>query len=876
MMIATPNQCLSDQELHDFAAGRLSNELFQSLLAHLDQCDRCQQRADQTTDFDDSFAAALSFKVTDDSDECEIIAEADCQAALFHASRSPAGRLDSMVPPIETLGPYRLLRPLGRGGMGAVYLAEHVRLRKKCAVKLLPRERGFDADWLQRFDREMQAIASLEHPNIVTATDAGDAEGWHYLVMEYLDGLDLATVVRRLGPMPIDIATAIARDVCRALAVIHNADLVHRDIKPSNVMLTGDGTVKVLDLGLVLDDRQNDKDMRLTTVGHVIGTLAFAAPEQLSAGSTVDARADLYSVGAMLFQLISGTPAHQADRGIAPLVIEKTSKPARNLGSVHPDVPEALDDFVSKLLDRDVAKRPAKATEVADELGKYATSKSLKPYASKAMRAHDGSESDALGFAWTSPSYLQPREGSSSWGSLLVMFGLPLTMAMLVAGFLFYVQTDRGVLVIESELDGLAVNIGHEDQSLDTLQVSAGKNETVLRSGRYSIQVAAQSDNVVVSDSAVTIRRGTKAIVKIRRKDGDRSLIAANDSGDGGDKKLYKGQSLDHWTRLMEVEHDVSTLTDAMKAVVSLAGTDDVDAAHSILLPARRLGGWTSSKSDTDPSQPFMASLNTAYARLMPQPGIEAIVRELKVGNERSRAACLWSLLNFDSQSWIYGMQAGRINLVHWAKDPKHREAAIALSDALRGLLRRPEVIQHGLSSKTARDLSMKIALATDRSLADEPGLEEELRRRIAEMPKAKSFDERVQAYRVGQTGYPQVYPHVLSPAQAIAAIRLGIELPPDLIVRSLLSMQNEFIDERNQLTIQRFKRQPQVYADEALLCLGTTQLSGMMGGGGGGFGSAGFGASPKQVVQANEEFWKRCFPKSSGTRRFPISRSVC
>lgn len=190
---------------------------------------------------------------------------------------------------------------------------------------MLPRQFGFDATWIGRFEREMQAVANLSHPGIVTATDAGDVDGWHYLVMEYLDGMDLAAIIGRVGPIDAGVAASVMRDVCDALASVHQAGLVHRDIKPSNIMLTRDGAVKLLDLGLVLDQQASIADLRLTTVGHVIGTLAFAAPEQLSDRSAVDARADLYAVGVTLFQLVTGRTPHSTQHGIAPLVIENSN-----------------------------------------------------------------------------------------------------------------------------------------------------------------------------------------------------------------------------------------------------------------------------------------------------------------------------------------------------------------------------------------------------------------------------------------------------------------------------------------------------------------------------------------------------------------------
>lgn len=849
-MIATPHPCLSEQEFIDFAAGRLPGQRFQLLLAHLDDCRRCQQRVEETSRLDDPFAAALLHPESGQSDDCEIIAEADCQAAIFHASRSPGNRLDSMVPPIESLGPYRLLRPLGRGGMGAVYLAEHIRLRKKCAVKLLPRERGFDADWLQRFDREMQAVASLEHANIVKATDAGDVDGWHYLVMEFLDGLDLATVVRRLGPMPIDIAVAIVRDVCKALAVIHKAGLVHRDVKPSNVMLTCEGVVKVLDLGLVLDGHQAESNMRLTTVGRVIGTLAFAAPEQLSFDKSVDARADLYGVGAMLFQMVAGTPAHQSDRGIAPLVVEKTSKSAPPLSRFRDEVPDGINDLVARLLDRNPDGRPSDAEAVAEALEPYAAEGSLKRFATKAMRAAGGDDSVTEPAVWGGQLSLQEQhEPPGRWSSMLGVFGMPLTFAVLIAGFLIYVQTDRGMLVIESDLDA-EVSISQAGEPIDTLEISPGENTTVLRSGRYSVVVSEGSDNVSVSESEVVIQRGTETVVTVRQQAEPTALMDAQTQATDG--KLYKGEPIQHWIGMMEVEHDVSTLTDAMNAIASLSNDSDVDAAHAILKSARRMGGWILSNDDSKPSQKFMSAFNAIFGRLMPQPGIRAVTRELDQGNRKSHAACIRSLLNFDTGMSTVDVREA-IGIESWAKDPANKRDAFALHDALKNLLRSPDTSRDPLSMTNARDLSLKIALATGQPVASEPELHSAVDQELEKLPPTKSLEERVAEINDRK---PSFYAS-MRPIHAIAAIQLGIKVPTAVAVRALLALRGEFRSERNELFLEGFNDQPQRYADEAVLALSGMRFAGIGGIGYG--GEVGFlRINPGYAVHFNEELWTR------------------
>jgi len=675
--------------------------------------------------------------------------------------------------------------------MGAVYLAEHVKLRKKCAIKLLPREKGFDADWLRRFEREMQAVASLEHPNIVTATDAGEVDGWHYLVMEYLDGLDLSALARRCGPIPIDAAAAIGRDICNALEVVHQAGLVHRDVKPSNVMLTRSGAIKLLDLGLVLDDRALADEMRLTTVGHVMGTLAFAAPEQLSDEQLVDARADLYGLGATLFQLIAGRPAHTSSRGIAPLVIEKTSKPAPRLSSGRPDVPEPIDRLVARLLDRDPDSRPTGALEVAAELEPFAAP-SLKSLAKEAIRITDDRSSSqepyGIGAIKTRNDRSPPKKRNWIAASL---FGL----AALIAGFLFYVKTDRGLLIIESEVDGMTVTIKQENESVDAIQLVQGENRTSLRSGNYSIGFDVESDNVTVSDSEVVVKRGEETIVTVRKEAVDEIANV------GAEEEIFKGKSLANWIQITKVERSLSTLKDAMFGIANLADEDDVEAAHTILIATRRLGGWAfdggggfgSNDDETEvPSQRFMSFFHKAFRRMMPMPAIPAITRELKEGNAKSHAACLLTLQT------SYYMPGGR-RLHTWIVEDKNRPTVVELHDAMRRLLRDgieelPELQNQKLSHDACRKLSLQFALALDKPLAEEPGLESLLNEKLQAYTKSGtglSQQERFKQIMVATEPWTDTWKqNKVSADELTAAKQFGIKYPLRVVVEVLLSGQ--------------------------------------------------------------------------------------
>ena len=211
----------------------------------------------------------------------------------------------------QRIGQYRLKQVLGFGGMGTVYLAEHVLLRRPCAVKLIRPDQAGDPKTLTRFEREVQATATLTHPNTVEIFDYGHAEdGTFYYVMEYLPGMNLEDLVEQHGPMPPERAVHLLRQVCQALREAHGIGLIHRDVKPSNILACERGKVydvaKLLDFGLVKGFGLAGDDARLTREGALTGSPAFVSPEQAAGRRQLDARSDIYNVGAVAYFLITG------------------------------------------------------------------------------------------------------------------------------------------------------------------------------------------------------------------------------------------------------------------------------------------------------------------------------------------------------------------------------------------------------------------------------------------------------------------------------------------------------------------------------------------------------------------------------------------
>ncbi len=269
----------------------------------------------------------------------------------------------------KTLGPYEILQKLGEGGMGAVYKARHTRLDKLVALKVLPAHLTRDVDALARFNREMKVVGKLEHPGIVRAMDAGDANGTHYLAMELVEGQDAAQYVAKRGPLPINTACRLIRQAAIALSYAHERGMVHRDIKPSNLFIAKSGQVKVLDLGLArlaLDEQHT----ALTSNGQCMGTPDYMSPEQWEDVHSVDHRCDLYALGCTLFHLLVGRPPYGDDQhnSIASKMKAHLLKPIPDVRALRPDIPEELAAIYTKLMAKDLADRLENAKLLADQL----------------------------------------------------------------------------------------------------------------------------------------------------------------------------------------------------------------------------------------------------------------------------------------------------------------------------------------------------------------------------------------------------------------------------------------------------------------------------------------------------------------------------
>ncbi|MBR0193525.1 MAG: serine/threonine protein kinase [Thermoguttaceae bacterium] len=267
------------------------------------------------------------------------------------------------------LGKYKLLRSIGAGGMSSVYLAVHTILERQVAIKVLPKSRvTSDSSYLERFLLEAQAVAALDHPNIVRAYDV-DTEGnsIYYLVMEFIDGPDLLTLVKKEGPLDIYRAAKFIRQAALGLQHAHNAGLIHRDMKPANLLVDKDDVIHVLDLGLARFTDEKRASLTLTYDENVLGTADYLAPEQARNSHNVDARADIYGLGCTLYYLLVGHVPFP-DGTLAQRIAAHQKRMPTRIQDERPEVPDSLAEICWKMMAKDPNDRQQTAEEVADDL----------------------------------------------------------------------------------------------------------------------------------------------------------------------------------------------------------------------------------------------------------------------------------------------------------------------------------------------------------------------------------------------------------------------------------------------------------------------------------------------------------------------------
>jgi eukaryotic-like serine/threonine-protein kinase len=343
---------------------------------------------------------------------------------------------------------YVIKRKLGSGGMADVYLAEDQELGRRVALKLLDERHASDEQFVERFRREAQSAAGLNHPNIVSIFDRGRAEGTYYIAMEYLDGRTLKELLVRNGPTPVPIAIDYARQILGALAFAHRNGIVHRDIKPHNIVVGGDGRLKVTDFGIARSGTS-----QMTEVGSIVGTAQYLSPEQ-ARGAPVDPRSDLYSLGVVLYEMLTGKVPFTGDTPVE-IAMKHLSQVPKPPSEWREQVPHDLDAVVMRALAKDPEQRYGSAEEMDADLARVARGVSVARETEDAMTqvlAGAGISSSAQTmiqrpravappappvYRSPSPYYEEPQPGRSIWPWLLA---LGLIIAGAVGGWFLYTK----------------------------------------------------------------------------------------------------------------------------------------------------------------------------------------------------------------------------------------------------------------------------------------------------------------------------------------------------------------------------------------------------------------------------------------------------
>jgi serine/threonine protein kinase len=524
----------SAQLLRAFGLGNLPEAEAEAVARHLGQCPACLQAAQRVAP--DSFLGRLKQARPGSGTALPATAPAQAASASGRTTKPPAPAVPPPdLPPALARHPkFRILRELGRGGMGVVYQARQTVMNRQVVIKVIHRALLDHPDALERFRREVQAAASLSHPNIVTAYDAEQVGDLHMLIMEFVAGQSLAEVLQKKGPLPVAQACHHVRQAALGLQHAHERGLVHRDIKPQNLMLTPRGQVKILDFGLAKVVSENRPSKNLTALNSYMGTPEYSAPEQATDARSADIRADLYSLGCTLYCLLAGRPPYQDDTPVKTILAHLEKEPTP-LPELRPDVPAALWQVVERLLAKHAAQRYQKPAEVAQALAPFGKAgakaapapRTVSPgelaspgrvtvaphdtsqlaRASEAASAEPAQEELPVGIAvpeaelWqpARPTTRAPRKGSGcliqfkiavACGVVVLLLG-----AVLLGGVLFRWTTRDGVVLLEIDppdaevsVDGRQVRVKLPgDQKPIRIEVPEGKRQLKVTRGGFKV-----------------------------------------------------------------------------------------------------------------------------------------------------------------------------------------------------------------------------------------------------------------------------------------------------------------------------------------------------------------------------------------------------
>lgn len=510
----TMTSCPRVEELSGFCNGTLDNLRASKIADHIDQCNECCETLSGM-----NHLTPQPFSLRDHQTE-----------KLLFIDESAYRRIESVISDWilnerqkknlrgkefqlgAEIGAYRIEGLLGQGGMGFVYRALHTHLNKPVALKVLPAEQASNPDLIRRFEREMHSVGSIVHPNIVSGFDAGVHEGIYFLAMELIDGLTLSDILRRHGPIPVALACEIIRQTAIGLDYVHKQGMLHRDLKPSNLMLlrsdNGEMIVKILDLGLARLSSIHQEIEEITSAGLIVGTLEYMAPEQADNLKDVDARSDIYSLGATFYCLLTG---------FAPLSVEQYPTPIKILKALTITKPDPigkrvtlrrkLGHLIDSMLEKDPANRPSSALEIANQLSLYVKNVDLESLllnsSTTTVVGADSntvllSQDDSLPKSLSVPKSTVQTSGNSSFHFSRLFFLATLPLGLLFAVGIFWLKTDGGYLKIEApEGVDVTVEVIKDGQFFESIEVGQARDAIWYRSGNYEVRLPSSEQQIL-------------------------------------------------------------------------------------------------------------------------------------------------------------------------------------------------------------------------------------------------------------------------------------------------------------------------------------------------------------------------------------------
>ena len=483
--------------LRAYGAGLLKPDQHATVESHVLECDSCWRTLSELPQ--DSFISLIRSSWQSEQ----------AVTRPGRAARPNTAFVDELPAALADHPRYILLGPCGTGGMGVVYRAEHRLMGREVAIKIIRPDLLQRPCAVERFRREVRAAASLAHPNVVPAYDAEEAEGVHFLAMEFVTGFNLAEFVARNGPLPVSDACDYVRQAALGLAHAHARGMVHRDIKPQNLMLTPEGQVKILDFGLSKFASEAAADHSsavptllavsdLTRASTTLGTPDYVAPEQAMNPGAADIRADIYAIGATLYFLLAGRPPF-VGRGMIERLQGSGPLEPQPLAELRQDVPPELIAVLRRMLAQDPIERFQTPTEVVEALD--------------SLRA-TGEEADdeRVRRIWRSKTF--------------VVAGVLGLLLIALAAVVRYATPAEGTITIDT--DSVDVRVIVEGQNRPPVMLdSISRREMVFAAGEYTVRLAGNANGLAIVKPAggnFSLRRGETEVIRVQRIGPDRRV----------------------------------------------------------------------------------------------------------------------------------------------------------------------------------------------------------------------------------------------------------------------------------------------------------------------------------------------------------------